>query len=180
MEESQESDCAESSRDVILGPVIDESTRRRFLAKLAVDDQTKCWPWRHAIASTGYGLISSMGKCTGAHQVSYEIFKGPIPEGLWVLHNCPGGDRRDCVNPAHLWAGTQDENNQDAAKKGRTPSGNRHWNTKIPEESVPQIKQMFQAGLSQKEIAAHFGVHQSHISCIISGTRRHRNEFPNC
>ncbi len=165
--------------------MIDESTKRRFLAKIAVDDQDKCWPWRHAIASTGYGIINCKRKSTGAHKVSYEVFKGPIPDGLWVLHNCPGGDRRSCVNPAHLWAGTQLDNIADATKKGQVPSGDAHWTRagvkpavpkhpripKFKQEDIPKLFEAQKRGLTQRQIAALFNLSQQWVCTLMKRNR---------
>ena len=61
-------------------------------------------------------MIKMSGKkINGAHRVSYEIFKGKIPEGLFVCHSC---DVKRCVNPDHLWVGTQQDNMMDHLKKG--------------------------------------------------------------
>jgi hypothetical protein len=80
-----------------------------------------------------------------AHRFAWEIAKGPIPDGLGVLHNCPGGDNPACVNVAHLWLGTQAENMADMAAKGRHYSktkpelvarGDRHGTRTHPESRV--------------------------------------------
>lgn len=92
----------------------------RFWAK--VNKTATCWLWTGAKAKNGYGLIQEGGRGLipfYAHRYSYELNVGPIPEGLFVLHNCPGGDNRLCVNPAHLRPGTHAENMYDASVKGR-------------------------------------------------------------
>ena len=82
-----------------------------------------CWIWTGA--SFGnihedymYGAISYKGKKTYAHHFSYMMFIGEIPEGKWVLHDCPNGDNPKCVNPDHLWLGTPKQNTQDSINKG--------------------------------------------------------------
>lgn len=78
-----------------------------------------CWLWSGGVSQDGYGKVKRYGKTLRAHRVFYEHFKGPLPEGMWVLHTC---DNPLCVNPNHLWAGTQLENEQDKDAKGRRPA----------------------------------------------------------
>lgn len=80
-----------------------------------------CWIWTGPKAWDGrYGTVSTAHATKRlSHRVSWEIHHGPIPKGIQVLHNCPGGDNSLCVNPDHLWLGTQLDNMRDRRKKGR-------------------------------------------------------------
>lgn len=89
----------------------------RFWRKVDIRSDDECWEWKGCMSNkTGYGAITKNGKNVGAHRVSYELNKGPIQEGLYILHSC---DNRKCVNPNHLRAGTCQENIQEAFDKGR-------------------------------------------------------------
>ena len=92
-----------------------DSTRQRFEAKFEPCPATGCWLWL-AGSSCGYGDFWLSGKNRKAHRVSWGLYRGEIPSGLNVCHHC---DVKLCVNPAHLWLGTDDENMQDAVNKGR-------------------------------------------------------------
>ena len=75
---------------------------------------TGCWNWLKQKTAAGYGLTGFGGKYTGAHRRAWELAKGPIPAGLCVCHSC---DNPGCVNPDHLWIGTQADNMRDSMKK---------------------------------------------------------------
>lgn len=90
----------------------------RFWQRVTVGPEDQCWEWQGPFNHYGYGLIGdALGTPQRAHRVSYEIHKGPIPDGLVVMHSC---DNPPCVNPAHLSVGTVADNNWDRARKGRT------------------------------------------------------------
>lgn len=75
-----------------------------ILTRVNIDPRTMCWEWQREINSqTGYGQIGVRRRKLYAHRLSYEIFRGPIPEGLTIDHLCRN---RRCVNPFHLEAVT--------------------------------------------------------------------------
>jgi hypothetical protein len=90
-----------------------------------------CWIWSGALDSHGYGVIN-IGGTKKAHRVSWIAFNGPIPEGMSVLHKC---DVPSCINPNHLFLGTQADNMADMIAKGRDRKavGDNHPSRRYPE-----------------------------------------------
>lgn len=106
----------------------------RFWSKVdksAGDDG--CWLWTKRCAKAGYGQFWLNGKTVLAHRTAWLFTNGEIPNRLQVLHNCPDGDNPSCVNPAHLWLGTHQDNHDDCTRKGRRPYGERNGNFTHPE-----------------------------------------------
>lgn len=91
----------------------------RFWTGVYSTDKEACWNWmRYVCGATGYGRLAGPDgyQKIGAHRASWLINRGPIPDGLWVLHKC---DNRRCVNPDHLFLGTCEDNVHDMWEKGR-------------------------------------------------------------
>lgn len=99
-----------------------------------------------------------------AHRVAWRLFRGPIPEGLLVLHHC---DNPKCCNPIHLFLGTQADNMADKCAKGRQAKGSKHGRAKLTEGEVAEIR-VNEHGLHQYELAEIYGVSQQLISFIMN------------
>lgn len=74
-----------------------------------------CWLWIASVNNDGYGFFGMGGRTMSAHRASWILHRGAIPKGKYVLHKC---DVRQCVNPDHLYLGTQFDNMRDASIRG--------------------------------------------------------------
>ncbi len=137
----------------------------RFLHFLQEVDQSGCWLWRASSCfADGYGHFS-YGKGTRAHRAAWLLWKGEIPDGLFVCHKC---DVRNCVNPDHLFLGTCKDNIMDCVSKGRLKG--RQNAAKLKPEDIPRIRNLRATGMTQREIGTIFNVRQSTIHLILNGT----------
>ncbi len=143
---------------------------QRFMLNV-VEFPDGCWIWigSRTKRRSGYGRFDRQV----AHRVSYEHHTGPVPDGQCVLHNCPGGDDSMCVNPAHLWLGTQLENIQDreAKRRGGGPKrrGLGNGRARLNEAQVREIRAAARRGVQQRTLAAQYGVGETTIGHIRYG-----------
>jgi hypothetical protein len=136
------------------------SFEERFWIKVDKREPNECWPWLAGKLKGGYAYIGLPGGGTGqGHRIAYELCVGPIPEGAVVRHKC---DFPSCCNPAHLEPGTQRDNMQDAARRGRT-------RRKLPTEAIPKIVKAWRSGSSMNALGRRYGVHTAAIRQVLIG-----------
>lgn len=100
-----------------------------------------------------------------AHRFVWELYRGPIPEGMFVLHAC---DTPACVALDHLRLGTVADNNRDRVERGRSVAGERHHNSRLTDELVIEIRERHAAGgITLQELAAEYGVGRHAIWCVV-------------
>ena len=156
--------------------LINERTAQRFWKKVQRLGENECWEW------LGYGVKSSTpgkiyrrkrvnGRTEMPTRISWMIHHGVDPGDLDVLHNCPGADNPQCVNPTHLWLGTDTDNQRDCRAKGRTyrAVGELAWLSKLTWPEVREIRRLrMTEGRTLKSLAAQFGVYFSTIHKIVT------------
>jgi hypothetical protein len=141
------------------------SPAEKIRARSRLNNETGCHEWQGGHGYHGYGGLVIGGRRIGAHRAAYEVFVGPIPEGMYVCHTC---DNRTCVNPAHLFLGTHLDNRLDMVEKGRHARGSRHHWAKLTEPDVLDIRRRVAAGERQKDLCTEYGVADSLVSRIVN------------
>lgn len=139
---------------------------RRFVAKIGNGGTGRCWEWTGATSKPGgYGAFKYKGRRVQAHRFAYEAWRGPIPPGVCVCHRC---DNRTCVNPEHLFLGTQAENNADMAAKGRSTIGVRNPHARLSAADVLAIRRSYLPRVvTMRALARSYGVNEATIWRVI-------------
>lgn len=131
--------------------------------------ESGCLLWTSSTRGKGYGSIKhGVGNSVYAHRAMYELTKGKIGEGMLVCHTC---DTPSCINPNHLFLGSNNRNMKDMVEKGRQMHGERHVCAVLSEQ---QARSVFDSTLNSKALSKKFGVSISAIRHIRAGrTWRH-------
>lgn len=170
----------------------------RFWSRVDRQGPDDCWLWQGSLKDNGYGIIGSGGrggKSIYVHRLSYDLAHpdDPLPDGWNACHTCDvrwaDDTYKRCVNPAHLFAGTHQDNMDDMWAKGRGAIGERHGLVKHPErhahgeahhrakltdEKVIEIRRQLALGETDTALGREFGVDRKNIAAIRTGhTWRH-------
>jgi hypothetical protein len=145
----------------------------RFLSKIEKVTESGCWIWTGTVDKNGYGHVLINYKTLKAHRLSWLIHNGEIPAGQLVCHRC---DVPGCVNPHHLFVGTQSDNMQDMHRKKRHTMRDKRWvqrmdvrgaknpNAKFTEDDVRYIRSSTEKAT---DLARKYGVHRNRIYEIL-------------
>lgn len=128
---------------------------------------TACWLWQgRTQGNNGYGSFHHRGRHLGSHVFSWILHRGPVPDGLCVLHTC---DVPLCVNPAHLFLGTPADNARDRDAKGRGARGERVGAAKLTPAQVGEMRRLRATGLSTTRLGVLFGIDRSTAWRVVTG-----------
>ena len=146
----------------------EQTFAQRFWKKVYIKSPQECWEWRRYINHGGYGVAGERRQgINTAHRIAYKLTYGDIPNGMHVLHHC---DNRSCVNPAHLFLGTNNDNIQDMVTKMRQAFGEKHPKHKLSEQDVITIRLLYHTtDTTYNALATKFGISKETISGIIAG-----------
>lgn len=111
-------------------------TKEKLLQQ-CIKEEYGCWLWTGR-TTKGYGVVSIKNHPTYVHRLSYELYKGEIPKGMFVCHSC---DVKNCMNPEHLWLGTNQENVTDAVQKKLHSFGEDRPTAKLTDKDVLEIRE---------------------------------------
>jgi hypothetical protein len=161
--------------------------QKRFWEKVKKNLITGCWEWQGYKTKFGHGQFQTLAKVDYAHRYSWQLVYGEIPKGLFVLHRCDNGC---CVNPAHLYIGTQTDNIRDMVNRGRTrydknratgirngkythpektPRGEKHGMAKLTQMQVDEIRNKYKYRIyPQSKLAKEYHVSEDLIYKIIN------------
>lgn len=129
-------------------------TRTNIAEKLSIGVENQCWAWTGHKDRDGYGITWVKPKTIKAHRLIFNLIRGPIPSGMLVCHKC---DNPGCVNPEHLFLGSNSENIQDSISKGRWACGESKCGSKLTDGDVKEIRRLYDSGAqTPKQIAAQF------------------------
>lgn len=138
----------------------------KFIMQKVDIDKNNCWNWKGSKHRQGYGNVRFRKSTFLAHRLSWIIFKGEIEDNLKVCHSC---DNPSCVNPEHLFLGTQKDNVRDAISKNRMIKNiPRTRRCKLNYEQVLAIRDLHQKGYTRKELQNEYEVSQTCIAKIIT------------
>ena len=163
----------------MVSTLISDRVSEMFVERFDAGDPSLCWEWKGSRDLENYGRLKLKGKYVKAHRYAFAFFGLGDPGGMCVLHRC---DNPPCVNPAHLFLGTNLDNIRDRHRKGRDAKGGRnasrkyplihagekHGRHKLSDQQVISIRVAYSGGLwTQDALAKLFSVSQTLIGFIV-------------
>lgn len=143
------------------------SLEQVFRSRFIPGDSDACWHWNGYVNPSGYGKITYKGRTYRAHRLAWQFYHGrAIPDGMIVCHKC---DNPACVNPRHLFLGTQGDNMQDKVQKGRQHRGETHPRTTLTAQKVRRIRALRRQGMTYRRIGELVGASASNVEHVIRG-----------
>lgn len=144
-----------------------KSLKEKFEERVFYASPCGCHYWTGWVSTHGYGSLQDNNTHVYAHRLSYQLYVGEIPKGLFVCHSC---DNRLCVNPNHLWLGTHEDNQRDKISKGRNKIPIEiMWDRRFSDVEATVIKEAHDNGFTSKSIREYFKAPKSTVSNIIFG-----------
>lgn len=148
----------------------------RFWSKVEIGPPDQCWPWvacRKKQRGSGprYGRFHWHRKTQNAHRVAFILANGGINDSVCVLHKC---DNHVCCNPRHLYAGSHKQNAQDRKQRIFWSAGARNPNAKLTESQVRDIRQMFTAGATYRDVREVYDISDGAL-CTIKSRKSWKN-----
>jgi hypothetical protein len=152
-------------QDLYSQSVYEETPLERF-SKKYTKAASGCWEWDFPRPDGRANTFNYDGKVQSAYRVSYQLHKGPIPEGLCVLHHCDNGL---CVNPDHLFLGTHHDNYEDMRSKGRSNTAHGEQKKRIAKLTEEAVRDIKTSSMNGSQLAKKYGVDRRTVYDILDG-----------
>ena len=159
------------SRAIKMIPTMSASDEERFMAKVQPEPMSGCWLWDAGVTHCGYGQFSVRGVVYRSHRVAYRHWR-ECPQDNFVCHRC---DTPACVNPDHLFLGSNSDNMADMAKKGRGRATS--LDRGLAPETVRMMRREVRAGSKVADVARRHGITYVHAWQVVHGFAYTRAEY---
>jgi len=152
-------------------PVATEAVVQERLLSLCIPEpMSGCWLWFGPCRDNGYGYMWNGSRKESSHRISYRLFRGELASGSNVLHRC---DNPACINPDHLFAGSQRQNLIDCVNKGRhrpyAAKGGQNPKAKLTDEQILEIRAIPRTMGALAKAAPRYGVTRATLCAIRNG-----------